>query len=268
VDRFLDKTSVCRTGRLAIVDSSFPHFGEERCLRGWKGSGTVFFAHCNLRCVFCQNFDLSQSIRPESVGLPASELSALMLHLQKRGCHNINLVTPEHIAPQIVEALAQAVKKGLRIPVVYNTSGYDSLESLRLLEGLVDIYMPDFKFWFPAPSKRYIKAEDYPTVARQAIAEMHRQVGDLILDQNGLAVQGLLIRHLVMPGHLADTRRILGWIASTLGTSSYVNLMDQYHPAGQVSFERHPELNRRLYRFEWDEAVRIARNLELRLDGK
>ncbi|GIW72041.1 MAG: hypothetical protein KatS3mg102_1583 [Planctomycetota bacterium] len=190
---------VCRTWRRAWVGSYFPHFGEEDCLRGWNGSGTIFFSWCNLRCVFCQNCDVSQQGAGREVS--AEELAHMMLRLQRWGCHNINFVTPEHVVPQVLEALAIAIERGLRLPIVYNTSAYDSLESLRAMEGIVDIYLPDFKFWDPAHARRYSKAPDYPEVARAAIQEMHRQVGPLVLDpQTGLARRGLLVRHLVMPG--------------------------------------------------------------------
>ena len=189
--------AACKTGRHAVVGSWFPHFGEEDCLRGWNGSGTVFFSHCNLRCVFCQNFDISQGVKPrEEPGAGAKEIARMMLALQRQGCHNINLVTPEHVVPQVVEALTAAIHQGLRLPVVYDTSAYDVVESLRLMEGLVDIYMPDFKYWSPERSRVYMKAEDYPGFAPDAILEMHRQVGTLETDREGLARQGLIVRRL------------------------------------------------------------------------
>lgn len=266
VNRLKDERGLCLSGRWADVASAFPHFGEEDVLRGWRGSGTIFFAFCNLKCVFCQNFEISRrglGARP----VQAEELAALMLALQEAGCHNINLVTPEHVVPQVLEALVIAVERGLNLPIVYNTSAYDSLESLRLLDGIVDIYMPDFKFWSPERAKRYLRAEDYPEVARRAIREMHRQVGDLVVDEEGLALRGVLIRHLVMPGYLDETRAILRWIRETLGPDVYVNLMDQYHPAGLVGKDRYPELNRRLMAREFQEAREEARRLGLwRLD--
>ncbi len=251
-----------------MVGSFFPHFGEEDCLRGWNGSGTIFFTHCNLRCVFCQNFDISQAVRPAPAsGHRPEVIAAMMLWLQEQGCHNINFVTPEHVVPQIVEALLIAAEGGLHLPVVYNTSAYDARASLALMDGLVDIYMPDFKYWTGEASGRYLMAADYPDAARAAIREMHRQVGPLQLDADGLAVHGLLIRHLVMPGALEETRRILEWIAAELGPDTYVNLMDQYRPAGKVSAERFPELNRELERSEFQAAQQIARDLGLtRLD--
>ncbi len=270
VSRLEDKYAFCKTGRYAVVGSYFPHFGEEDCLRGWNGSGTIFFSHCNLRCVFCQNYDISQAARVSEVrGTPPERLAEMMLELQARGCHNINFVTPEHVVPQALEALALAAERGLRLPIVYNTSAYDSAESLELLDGVVDIYMPDFKYWRPESAKRYLKAEDYPEVARARIKEMHRQVGDLQVGEDGLASRGVLIRHLVMPGALDETAAILQWIRQELGPTTYVNVMDQYYPAGRVSDTLYPELNRRLHREEILEAKRLARALRLeRLDER
>lgn len=266
VDRWTGRLGVCASGRYAAVASAFPHFGEEDCLRGRRGSGTIFFAHCNLKCVFCQNSDISR----QALGarqLAPEQLAALMLRLQEQGCHNINLVTPEHVVPQAVEAIAVAVEMGLRLPIVYNTSAYDSLESLCMLDGLVDIYMPDFKYWDPEKARRYLRAADYPEAARRAIREMHRQVGALHFDEDGLAVRGVLLRHLVMPGALEETRRILEWVASALGPDTYVNIMEQYYPAGLVSDTRYPELNRRITPDERRQAVEYARALGLwRLD--
>ena len=256
IDRLADKTKVCRTGRYARVGSYFAHFGEEDCLRGWNGSGTIFFSWCNLRCVFCQNFDLSQQgegreVRPE-------ELARMMLALQAKGCHNINFVTPEHVVPQILEALPLAIQAGLRLPLVYNTSAYDSLESLRLMEGVIDIYMPDFKFWDPELAKRYVKATDYPQAARSAIKEMHRQVGPLAFDAHGLAKRGVLVRHLVMPGGTGGAREVMRFLATELSPDTYVNIMAQYRPAGKVTAESYPEINRMVTPIEYREAIRIA----------
>jgi putative pyruvate formate lyase activating enzyme len=270
VDRLANRWSACKTGRHAVVSSAFPHLGEENCLRGWRGSGTIFFGHCNLRCVFCQNYDISQAIRPGPAepGAPPEVIAAMMLDLQRRGCHNINLVTPEHVVPQVLESLAEAVDRGLTLPVVYNTSAYDSLESLELMDGLVDVYMPDFKYWSAERSRRYLKAEDYPEAARAAIREMHRQVGTLSLDDRGLARRGVLLRHLVMPGQMDETRAILEWIASELGPETYVNLMDQYRPAGKVGRERYAEIDRRVTTDELRQARRLAVDLGLRLDDR
>ena len=271
MNRLEDRWAACKTGRYAVVGSYFAHFGEEDCLRGWNGSGTIFFSHCNLRCVFCQNFDISQAVRPGAAvaGSPPDEIAGMMLSLQREGCHNINFVTPEHVVPQVIEALAVAVERGLRLPVVYNTSAYDALESIELLDGLVDIYMPDFKYWSTARSKTYMKAADYPAAARAAIQRMHDQVGPLVLSPDGLAVRGLLVRHLVMPGCLDETRAILEWIATNLGPNTYVNIMDQYYPAGRVDASHYPEINRRLAPAEFADALSIARDLGLtRLDTR
>ena len=266
VNRLENRWSACKTGRYAMVGSYFPHFGEEDCLRGWNGSGTIFFSHCNLRCVFCQNFDISQAIKPgrSPRGDPPERVAEMMLELQAMGCHNINFVTPEHVVPQVIEALALAIDGGLRLPIVYNTSAYDSLESLALMNGIVDIYMPDFKLWSEERSRQYLKAADYPEVARAAIREMHRQVGPLVVDHDGLAKRGLLIRHLAMPGCLDDTRSILQWIVSQLGPDTYVNLMDQYRPAGKVGGESYAEIDRPLLASEYHAAKEIAGSVGLR----
>ncbi|MEW5957786.1 MAG: radical SAM protein [Chloroflexota bacterium] len=266
VDRLADKRATCKTGRYAQVSSYFPHLGEEDCLRGRRGSGTIFFSMCNLRCVFCQNFDISQARQGPEVG-PA-ELASMMLELQATGCHNINFVTPEHVVPQVLEALVIAVEAGLRLPLVYNTSAYDSLDSLRLLDGVVDIYMPDFKFWDPELSLRYLKARDYGQAARRAIQEMHRQVGSLKFDEHGLARRGVLVRHLVMPGLVEDSRRILHFLAQEVAPDTYVNVMAQYHPAGKVSSAKYAEINRRLTTAEYREAINIALEAGLRLDER
>jgi putative pyruvate formate lyase activating enzyme len=232
VDRLAGETRVCHTGRHAIVATAFPHFGEEDCLRGRRGSGTIFFSMCNLRCVFCQNWDISQVRRGRE--LDAEGIADLMLDLERKGCHNINFVTPEHVAPQVVEAIAAAARRGLALPIVYNTSSYDALASLRALDGLVDVYLPDFKFWESDTAKRLAKAKDYPERARAAIREMHRQVGPLALDARGLAIRGVLVRHLVMPGQAAETAAIMRWLATELSPDTYVNIMGQYRPDYEV----------------------------------
>ena len=266
VNRLENKIGVCRTGRYAVVSSYFPHHGEEDCLRGWRGSGTIFFSMCNLRCVFCQNYEISQL--GEGREVTPQRLAAMMLELQAVGVHNINLVTPEHVVPQILEALVIAVEGGLRLPLVYNTSAYDSLESLRLMDGVVDIYMPDFKFWTPELARRYLKARNYPEAARQAIKEMHRQVGPLKFDEHGLAKRGVLVRHLVMPGMLEETRAILRWLAEEVSPDTYVNIMAQYYPAWKVGPDKYPEINRRITWEEYREALRFAREVGLwRLEG-
>jgi putative pyruvate formate lyase activating enzyme len=215
--------------------------------------------------VFCQNFDISQDIKPAAErGSTPRDIARMMLWLQAQGCHNINFVTPEHVAPQVVEAVSEAAGGGLHLPIVYNTSAYDALESLALLDGIVDIFMPDFKYWSAERSKAYMKAADYPEAARAAIKAMHAQVGPLVFDEDGLARRGLLIRHLVMPGGLDETKAILEWIVSELGPQTYVNLMDQYFPAGKVGAAAYPEINRRLTSAEFGEAQRIANDLGLR----
>jgi len=253
--------SYCRTGRRAVVSSAFPHHGEEGCLRGWAGSGTIFFSQCNLRCVFCQNFDISWEGQGRRV--TAQQLADQMLRLQELGCHNINFVTPSHVVPQILEALAVAAERGLRLPLVYNTGGYDRLETLRWLDGVVDIYMPDFKFWKPETAKELAKAADYPEVAGAAIREMHRQVGDLVLDEHGLARRGLLVRHLVMPGGLDETREILRFLVNNVSPDTFVNVMPQYRPEGLAS--QYPAIAQPLAPREFRDAVAIAREEGLRL---
>jgi putative pyruvate formate lyase activating enzyme len=248
VNRIANETKACYTGRHARVASAFAHSGEENCLRGRNGSGTIFFSLCNLRCVFCQNWDISQ--QEAGTELTADQIAELMLSLQNCGCHNINFVTPEHVAPQVIEAVAVAVRNGLRVPIVYNTSAYDSVESLRLFDGIVDIYMPDFKFWKPETATRLAKARDYPERAREAIAEMHRQVGPLKFGADGLACRGVLVRHLVMPDQIEETRAIMGWLATELSKDTYVNIMAQYRPSYRVGeparggHPRHPEICR------------------------
>ncbi|MDQ3777932.1 MAG: radical SAM protein, partial [Actinomycetota bacterium] len=227
VDRRADVAGLCAIGRDAVVASYFPHFGEEDCLRGRRGSGTIFFSGCNLRCVFCQNHDISWQVRGERVS--PVRLAEMMLELQAIGCHNINWVTPEHVVPQILEALPLAFAHDLRLPIVYNTSAYDSLDSVRLMEGIVDVYMPDFKLWTSEAARRYLKRADYPDVARETIVEMNRQVGDLVVDEHGMARRGLILRHLIMPGLVEETEAILRFVAEELGTGTYVNLMAQYY---------------------------------------
>ena len=259
IDRLADEQAVCKVGRRARVSSAFAHFGEEDCLRGWNGSGTIFFSWCNLKCVFCQNWETSNEGAGEEVS--AVELAGMMLALQAQGCHNVNLVTPEHVVPQILEALPVAVERGLRLPIVYNTSAYDSLASLRALDGIVDVYMPDFKYWDTTASARYLKAKDYPERARQAVKEMHRQVGDLVVGEDRLARRGLLVRHLVMPGALEDSAAIMQYLAREISPRTYVNVMDQYQPDGMVERqpERYPTLARATTAAEHARALELAR---------
>lgn len=234
MNRLADEWGVCQVGRHALVSSAFPHHGEEACLRGDRGSGTIFFSMCNLGCSFCQNWDIAH--RRSGAAVDAASLAAVMLELQERGCHNINLVTPTHVVPQIVDALVVAVGRGLSLPIVYNTGGYDRVESLRLLDGLVDVYMPDFKFWSPRTAQRLARAADYPERAREAIREMHRQVGVLKFTPDGLACRGVLVRHLVMPGQTGESREVFRWLAGELSPDTYVNIMAQYRPVRAVGF--------------------------------
>ena len=254
VDRIGGELGFCRTGRLARVASFGRHFGEEDVLVGRGGSGTIFFANCNLACVFCQNYDISACGVGEEV--THHRLAQMMLNLQAKGCHNINLVSPSHVVAQILEALIIAAGEGLRLPLVYNTGGYDALPTLKLLDGVVDIYMPDFKFADADAAERFSSAPRYPTVARAAIREMHRPVGDLVVNEHGVARRGLILRHLVMPGRLSETREIMRFIAQEISPATYVNVMAQYRPAHLA--DEYPELNRPLSRSEYREAIKIA----------
>jgi len=233
VDRMSGQTGFCKTGASAYVSSYNPHFGEEAPLVGSQGSGTIFFTHCNLLCIFCQNYDISH----EGYGREKSheQLASMMLQLQNAGCHNVNFVTPSHVVPQILAALEKAIDEGLSVPLIFNTGGYDNVETLKILEGIFDIYMPDFKFWNPEIADATCKAKDYPEMARRAIIEMHRQVGDLEIDEAGIARRGLLIRHLVLPSGLAGTREIMKFIAKEISSNTYVNIMPQYRPCGRAS---------------------------------
>ena len=259
VNRLDGQTGRCRTGRQAVVSSLQPHFGEEQPISGLRGSGTVFFAHCNLYCVFCQNADISHE--GKGYQIPCEVLADGMLDLQRRGCHNINLVTPSHVLLPVVEALAVAVEKGLRIPLVYNTSGYDAPESLELLHSLVDIYMPDLKFLSEDLARQWTIAPDYPAIARRALESMQTAVGDLRLDGAGIATRGLLVRHLVMPGQTDDSKEVLRFLAEKISPNVYVNLMSQYRPAWTAT--RTPPLDRGLTRAEYAGVARFARELGL-----
>lgn len=260
VDRLNGEHGYCRTGRKARVASYSPHFGEESPLVGTHGSGTIFMSSCNLLCSFCQNREVSHG--NEGQDAEPDQIAQVMLLLAEQGCGNVNVVTPSHVVPQVLEALVIAAGRGLNVPLVYNTGGYDEVETLRLLDGVVDIYMPDFKFWDRARSARYCDAPDYPEKARAAIREMHRQVGDLELDENGLARRGLLVRHLVMPGGIAGTRRIAEFIAGEISPDTYVNVMDQYRPCGDAC--RDETIDRRLSAQEFREAAAAAREAGLR----
>ena len=263
VNRHHGERGLCRTGDQAIVSSYGPHFGEEDPLVGEHGSGTIFFTHCNLYCIFCQNYEISHGGEGEEIS--AADLAAMMLFLQKKGCHNINFVTPSHQVAQILEALPQAIEGGLRVPLVYNTGGYDALEALQLLDGVIDIYMPDFKFWDPEVAVEVCEAPDYPEIARQALKEMHRQVGDLVLDNAGVARRGLLVRHLVLPDGLAGTREVMEFLAREISPYTYVNVMGQYRPCGRA--QDHPSLRKFLSSREHEEAQKLAQDAGLtRLD--
>lgn len=258
VNRLADKRGVCGVGRRARVSSAFPHLGEEDCLRGWRGSGTIFFSGCNLRCVFCQNYEISQLGEGDEINAP--ELAGLMLKLQAAGCHNINFVTPTHVVPQILEALLIAVEAGLRLPLVYNTGGYDIEHVIRILDGVVDIYMPDFKLWSAELCAKYLTARDYADAARNAVKLMHEQVGVLRVDKSGLAQRGVLIRHLVMPGMLDETAQIMRWVANELSPDTFVNVMDQYRPEHKVlSDPQYAAIGRRITGAEFNRAVALAK---------
>jgi putative pyruvate formate lyase activating enzyme len=260
VDRHVKK-GVCRTGTLAVVSSYGPHHGEEDPLRGWRGSGTIFFTHCNLKCQFCQNYDISQLGDPlKGTGgneVEPKELAAMMLDLENMGCHNINLVSPSHVVAQILAAVAIAAQAGLRLPLVYNTGGYDSLAALALLDGVVDIYMPDMKYADARLALRLSKARNYPEVNRAAVQEMHRQVGDLVMDERGVAQRGLLVRHLVLPDGFAGTAEVARFLAEEISRDTYINVMAQYHPCYKAS--EHPPLDRRITPKEYAEAVALCR---------
>ncbi len=255
VNRLKDEKGICRTGLSAMVSSYNPHFGEEAPLVGTYGSGTIFITNCNLLCVFCQNWETSHL--GEGLRFNSKALARMMIELQYRGCHNINFVTPTHVVPQILDALPYAIEDGLNVPLIYNSGGYDSVESLKLLEGIFDIYMPDFKFWDSEMARNYLKAADYPEKAREAIKEMHRQVGDLTLDANGIALKGILLRHLVMPEGAAGTRDIMRFIAGEVSPDTYVNIMDQYRPCGNA--KKYPSLDKTVTRYEYEKALRAAR---------
>ena len=259
VDRLGDVRGVCRTGRKPVLYSYAPHFGEERPLVGSRGSGTVFFSHCNLECQYCQNFELSQLGQGRDV--EARELANIMIELQDVGCHNINLVSPTHVVPQILAALLLAVESGLRLPLVYNTGGYDALPTLQLLDGVVDIYMPDLKYADASVGERLSRVPDYPAISQQAAREMHRQVGDLIVDDRGIALRGLLVRHLVLPDGLAGTAEVARFIADGLSANTYINVMPQYRPAYRAG--EHEELVRPITRDEYDKAVAAFKRVGL-----
>lgn len=264
VNRMEGEKGYCKTGVKAMVSSFGPHFGEESPLVGYSGSGTIFFTYCNLGCLFCQNYDISHLGYGEEVD--EKELALIMLKLKKMGCHNINFVTPTHVIPQILKALSFAIEGGLDLPLVYNSGGYDSVETLRVLKGIFDIYMPDFKYFDPKVAKKYSNAEDYPLVVKEALKEMHTQVGDLVIDEKGIAKRGLLIRHLVLPENLAGTKDAMRFISEELSPNSYVNVMEQYRP--EFKAKNFSILNRRITKDEFLSAIKMAKDAGLlRLDG-
>ncbi len=262
VNRMKGEKGFCNIGRLPVISSFGPHFGEESPLVGRYGSGTIFFTGCNLGCIFCQNYDIS--IGQEGSIHSVYELSDIIMNVRHRGCHNINFVTPSHQMPMILEALEIAAEQGLNLPVVWNCGGYESPEALEILDGIVDIYMPDFKFFDSQPGKRYLNAEDYPEAAKNALKEMYRQTGDLQMNEQEIAVRGLLVRHLVMPDRLAGTEKFVKWLAEEVSSNTYINIMRQYHPCYKAG--EYKEINRRITDREFGEAVKWARNQGLRLD--
>jgi putative pyruvate formate lyase activating enzyme len=249
------KTGICKTLEKARVSSFHPHFGEEAPLVGIHGSGTIFFTHCNLLCNFCQNYDISHLGVGQEV--TDEQLAFMMLSLQQEGCHNINFVTPSHVVPQILSAVERACARGLTIPLVYNSGGYDRVETLQLLDGVFDIYMPDFKFWDSGIAEIACNASDYPEVAGRSIREMYRQVGDLVLDEKGVAQRGLLVRHLVLPDGRAGTREIMRFISQEISTATYVNIMSQYRPCGNLAGIKW--LKRSVSRSEFADALSVAK---------
>lgn len=260
VNRARGEKGVCQSTSRVKVYGFHPHFGEERPLVGSGGSGTIFFSNCNLLCIYCQNWEINH--RGDGDYATEADLARMMLRLQEQGCHNINVVTPTHVAPNIVAALRIAIRSGLRLPLVYNTGGYDPLDVVRLLDGIVDIYLPDYKYTDGEKAARYSTgARDYPEVAAAAIAEMHRQVGELTVDERGVALRGLIIRHLVLPDDIAGTEKLVKWVAERLSPSTYVNIMAQYRPAHRAN--EYKELNRRITAAEYRRALDWARQYGL-----
>jgi len=264
VNRNAGEAGYCRTGALPFVSSWGPHFGEEKPLVGSHGSGTVFFGNCNLGCLFCQNYAISHLGEGEEIS--HERLADAMLSLQRIGCHNINLVTPTHQVPAVVRSVMIASEKGLSVPLVYNCGGYEAVGTLELLDGIIDIYMPDFKYADAAVAERCSDARDYPEVAKEAIKEMHRQVGDLVIDSHGIVRQGLLVRHLVLPAGMAGTEKVVDFIVKEISINTYLNIMDQYHPCYKA-FD-HPPLDRRITGKEYEDAIEYALKAGIkRIDG-
>lgn len=261
VNRTNNEKGFCKSGLSPIVSSFNPHFGEESPLVGKNGSGTIFFTNCNLGCIFCQNYEISHLEEGKKISL--EDLAKIMLYLQNLGCHNINLVTPTHFTPQIISALKIAIENGLEIPLVYNCGGYEEVNTLKILDGIIDIYMPDIKYSDENVSEKLSKARNYPEVIKNALKEMHRQVGDLQLDKEGIAIRGLLIRHLVLPNNFAGTKKVMEFIAKEISCNSYINIMDQYRPCYQA--KEIPEINRRITNEEYKEAINSAFNFNLKI---
>lgn len=260
VNRIGGEKGFCKLGKLAFVSAFHPHFGEESPLVGKYGSGTIFFTSCNLSCVYCQNYEISQLRIGEEVSF--ERLAEIMISLQDRGCHNINLVTPSPQIPQILKSLSIAIRKGLKIPLVYNTSSYDSIETLKLLDGIIDIYMPDVRYSNDRIALKYSNAPKYFQIMKKAVKEMHGQVGDLVLDKDGIAKKGLLVRHLVLPNDLAGSERIFEFLAKEISKDTFLNIMDQYYPSYKAS--QFPEISRRITNQEYQRVINLAKNLELK----
>lgn len=261
VNRMKDELGDCKSGRFPRVSNSGPHYGEERPLVGMYGSGTVFFAHCNLLCIFCQNYDISHFASGHKMSI--SQLARVFIEIQNSGCHNLNLVTPTHFVPQIIEALVLAIHKGFRLPIVYNCGGYESVHVIKLLDGIVDIYMPDLKFLDKSRSKNYLQVEDYPEIVQVVIKEMFRQVGDLVLNKDGLAERGLLLRYLVMPATTdEELEAIFSFIAEEISPQTYCNIMDQYRPLYKA--REYAEINRGITMDEYNNSRQIAKKFGLK----
>ena len=265
-NRAKNEKGFCCLGKKAMVFSSTPHFGEEKCLVGQSGSGVIFFNYCNLSCVYCQNYDISQLERGKkgiTKEMSNKELANLMLSLQKTGCHNINLVSPTSQVPQILASLPIAIEGGLEVPLVYNTNTYDSMETLRLLDGIIDIYLPDFKYSDDTLAIKYSQAPDYFKIAKKAIKEMHRQVGDLEINSQGLAKKGLLVRHLILPNDLAGSKKIIKFLAEKISPNTSINIMNQYNPCWQAN--KYPEINRLITTDEYNEVIDLAKKHKLKM---
>ncbi|WP_457622013.1 radical SAM protein [Persephonella sp.] len=260
VNRLKDEKGFCKTGENVFVASFFSHRGEEFPIRGYRGSGTIFFSYCNMRCVYCQNYDISQL--GEGKLYTPKEIASIMLYLQEEGCHNINWVSPSHVVPQLVKALYIAVKNGLKIPVVYNTSSYDSIETLKLLDGVVDIYLPDIKYLNEEYGRKYSKVKNYPDVAKNAVKEMYRQVGNLKTDKDGIAYRGVLVRHLVLPEDISTTKEVIDFLRS-VSPDMHINIMPQYHPYYKAFDFR--ELSRKIKTEEFLKALKYAQDSGLKL---